>query len=79
MAGSYFLGSHLLSFFGVSLPAVQVAGGLVVCVFGWTLLMQKDGDHTPPETVQPRESSQSILSMTLPLTIDPDLFPSPSP
>src|SRR5437870_11171263 len=45
MAGSYFLGSHLLNFFGVSLPAVQVGGGLVVCAFGWTLLMQKDGDR----------------------------------
>ena len=73
MAGSYFLGSHLLNFFGVSLPAVQVAGGLVVCVFGWTLLMQKDGDHTPPpETVQPRTIfHKAFYPLTLPLTIGP--------
>ena len=73
MAGSYFLGSHLLNFFGVSLPAVQVAGGLVVCVFGWTLLMQKDGDHTPPpETVQPRDIfRKAFYPLTLPLTIGP--------
>ena len=37
MAGSYFPGSHVLNFFGVSLPAVQVGGGLVVCAFGWSL------------------------------------------
>jgi len=47
MAGSYFLGSHLLAFFGVSLPAVQVGGGLIVCAFGWNLLMEKDGEKTP--------------------------------
>jgi multiple antibiotic resistance protein len=73
MVGSYFLGSHILNFFGVSLPTVQVAGGLVVCVFGWTLLMQKDGDHTPPlETVQPRDFfHKAFYPLTLPLTIGP--------
>src|SRR5882724_2660282 len=45
MVASYFLGSHVLKFFGVSLPAVQVGGGLVVLAFGWNLLMAKDGDR----------------------------------
>ena len=73
MAGSYFLGSHLLKFFGVSLPAVQVGGGLVVCAFGWTLLMQKDGDrNATPETVQPHDIfHKAFYPLTLPLTIGP--------
>ena len=27
MVGSYFIGAHVLNFFGVSLPVVQVGGG----------------------------------------------------
>jgi len=73
MAGSYFLGSHLLNFFGVSLPAVQVGGGLVVCAFGWTLLMQKDGDRdATSETVHPKDIfHKAFYPLTLPLTIGP--------
>jgi multiple antibiotic resistance protein len=37
-----FLGSLILSFFGVSLPIVQVAGGLVIAATAWTLLFEKD-------------------------------------
>ncbi len=58
MAGSYFLGSHLLAFFGVSLPAVQVGGGLIVCAFGWNLLMEKDGEkNATPEAVESNDIS----------------------
>jgi len=35
MIGSYFIGAHVLNFFGVSLPVVQVGGGLVVVSMGW--------------------------------------------
>jgi len=35
MVGSYFVGAHLLNFFGVSLPVVQVGGGLIVVALGW--------------------------------------------
>lgn len=37
-----FLGSLILHFFGVSLPIVQVAGGLVIAATAWTLLFEKD-------------------------------------
>src|SRR5450432_4166587 len=40
MAGSYFIGTHILAFFGISLPVVQVGGGLIVISTGWTLLKQ---------------------------------------
>src|SRR5882724_1236942 len=73
MVGSYFLGSHLLNFFGVSLPAVQVGGGLVVCAFGWTLLMEKDGERdAPPQAVHPQDIFHQVFyPLTLPLTIGP--------
>ena len=73
MVTSYFLGSHILTFFGVSLPAVQVAGGLVVCALGWTLLMQKDGDRNgATDAVQPQNIfKRAFYPLTLPLTIGP--------
>jgi len=73
MAGSCFLGSHVLDFFGVSIPAVQVGGGLVVCAFGWKLLMAKDGDrNATPEAVQPQDLfRKAFYPLTLPLTIGP--------
>ena len=36
------LGSALLNFFGISLPIVQVSGGLVIAAMGWSLLNEKD-------------------------------------
>ncbi len=38
LLGSLFIGSHVLEFFGISLPVVRIAGGLVVTAFGWKLL-----------------------------------------
>jgi len=35
---SIFIGSHILAFFGISLPVVQVGGGLLVAATGWRLL-----------------------------------------
>src|SRR5215510_12996018 len=41
---SIFVGTHILAFFGISLPVVQVGGGLVVISTGWTLLRQSNDD-----------------------------------
>lgn len=38
LLGSLFVGSHVLEFFGITLPVVCVAGGLVVSAFAWKLL-----------------------------------------
>ncbi len=43
------LGSTILTFFGVSLPVVQLAGGLVVAAIGWGLLNQKDASSLSEE------------------------------
>src|SRR5277367_6804659 len=39
---SYFIGTHILAFFGISLPVVQVGGGLILTPTGWAMLKQKD-------------------------------------
>jgi multiple antibiotic resistance protein len=38
----YLFGAYILKFFGVSLPIVQLSGGLVVASLGWDLLRQND-------------------------------------
>lgn len=38
------LGSAILKFFGISLPIVQVSGGLVIAAIGWTTLNAKDSE-----------------------------------
>jgi multiple antibiotic resistance protein len=38
LVASFGIGTHILSFFGISLPVVQVGGGLIVISTGWTML-----------------------------------------
>jgi multiple antibiotic resistance protein len=42
---SFLIGTHILAFFGISLPIVQVGGGMVVIATGWTMLKQKDDEE----------------------------------
>lgn len=39
------LGSAILNFFGISLPIVQVSGGIVIASIGWAVLSEKDQDN----------------------------------
>lgn len=73
MLGSYFVGSHVLSFFGISLPVVQVGGGLVVTSVGWQMLMQKDEPgEVARKNVPPQEIfRRAFYPLTLPLTVGP--------
>ena len=38
LAAALLIGSHVLAFFGISLPVVRVAGGMVLVAAGWKLL-----------------------------------------
>src|SRR5580698_7294973 len=44
------IGSSLLGFFGISLPIMQVSGGIVIAMIGWGLLNQKDSAPSPEKT-----------------------------
>lgn len=74
LVASFTIGSHVLSFFGVSLPVVQVGGGMIVTATGWALLKQKDKNDR--DMVERRVSGTDVLSdafypLTLPLTVGP--------
>lgn len=72
---SYFIGTHILTFFGISLPVVQVGGGMVVVSTGWAMLKQKDEDSTKSDvhrTVNTEDlSRKAFYPLTLPLTVGP--------
>lgn len=42
---SVLIGTHILAFFGISLPVVQVGGGFVIIAAGWKLLTRPDDEE----------------------------------
>lgn len=73
LVGSYFVGTYILAFFGISLPVVQLGGGLILVATGWTLLKQRDDEkHVVHRTVQPQDTFRhAFYPLTLPLTVGP--------
>ena len=73
MIGSYLIGAHVLNFFGVSLPVVQVGGGLVVVSMGWGMLMEKEQIHEKANKDVQNEAvfGRAFYPLTLPLTVGP--------
>lgn len=74
LVASLFIGSYVLDFFGISLAAVQVGGGLVVTIAGWRILNQHD-DLNERQVNTPVSSayilSQAFFPLTMPLTVGP--------
>ncbi len=72
LMGSLFIGAHVLNFFGISLPAVQLGGGLVVASAGWALLNQPDRKNQDRETAGDADIlTHAFYPYTLPLTVGP--------
>jgi multiple antibiotic resistance protein len=72
---SLLVGTHILSFFGISLPVVQVGGGLIVISTGWTMLNWKadveGGEAMKRRAAQHNVMQQAFYPLTLPLTVGP--------
>src|SRR5579872_2756226 len=75
MLVSLFIGTHILGFFGISLPVVQVSGGLVAAATGWSLLRHSDNDDPTTNAKAPCNETnymrQAFYPLTLPLTVGP--------
>jgi multiple antibiotic resistance protein len=75
------IGSYLLGFFGISLPIVQVSGGMVIAMIAWSLLNQPDSTPSPEKTeaaapaVTPAEidslQQKAFYPFTFPITAGP--------
>jgi multiple antibiotic resistance protein len=74
LGASLWIGSYVLAFFGITLAALRIAGGLVVAVTAWDLL-------TAPERREARKQEQAadagdaediaFYPLTVPLTTGP--------
>jgi multiple antibiotic resistance protein len=71
LLGSLIIGSHVLEFFGISLPVVRIGGGLVVTAFGWKLLNSETPDGSRADTATVKTVPESFYPLTMPLTVGP--------
>lgn len=78
LMGAVFVGSYVLDFFGISLPIVRVAGGIVVAMAGWRLLNDqgKDQLHTSVAAsantwTKEELRKHSFYPFSFPLTVGP--------
>lgn len=78
VAASLYVGAYVLSFFGISIPVLRVAGGIIVAMSGWRMLTEPDAteqrrSEAPP---YPRASDGApsriaFYPLTMPLTTGP--------
>jgi len=71
---SMVVGMHILSFFEISLPVVQVGGGLIVVSTGWAMLTrsdQVDRGQSHQAVTQDDILRNAFYPLTLPLTVGP--------
>jgi multiple antibiotic resistance protein len=69
------VGTVFLKFFGISLPVVQVAGGLSLAAMGWNLLNQEQPAEKKPTDVDGRSleslEQKVFYPLTFPITAGP--------
>jgi multiple antibiotic resistance protein len=70
------VGAAILTFFGISLPVVQLAGGFVLAGMGWGLLNDKDEGKAAKQTAADASSSGTLeeklfYPLTFPVTAGP--------
>jgi multiple antibiotic resistance protein len=79
LLGALWGGAYVLNFFGVSLAALRIAGGAVVSLSAWSLLMARDHneaqqrrqDEADPEDTQRHAMEMAFFPLTLPYTTGP--------
>jgi multiple antibiotic resistance protein len=77
LVASSLIGTHILAFFGISIPIVQVGGGLIVVATGWDMLRRSDDEEDDRGTVVHHETNtrdilrNAFYPFTLPLTVGP--------
>jgi multiple antibiotic resistance protein len=75
LSAAMLTGSHVLSFFGISIPVVRVGGGLLVVATGWRMLNSDEPrvDNRPPvtEAWERQAARRAFYPLTFPLTVGP--------
>jgi multiple antibiotic resistance protein len=72
---SLFVGAYVLNFFGISMPVLRVAGGIIIAVTGFRMLHEGDDAQERESAVElasEREATRlAFYPLTMPLTAGP--------
>lgn len=72
---SLYVGGYVLEFFGISIPVLRVAGGLVIALSAWNLLNADDSSHSNKAEVAPLDPEDAermaFYPLTMPITAGP--------
>jgi multiple antibiotic resistance protein len=74
LVGSVLVGTYVLRLFGISIPAVQVGGGMVVLSTGWSMLNRKEiGPNAEGQALAAADTSfsRAFYPLTMPVTVGP--------
>jgi multiple antibiotic resistance protein len=75
LSAAMLFGSYVLAFFGISVPVVRIAGGLVLLAAGWRLLHAGDSTDAPPTAMadawERQVEQRGFYPLTFPLTVGP--------
>lgn len=74
LLSSLFGGIYLLQFFGITLPVLRVAGGIIVALAAWQVLTTAEDpmETSLPSLAEKRDPSNlAFFPLTMPLTIGP--------
>jgi multiple antibiotic resistance protein len=74
LVSSLLLGALILAFYGISIPVLRVAGGIIVAAAGWKLLSegsQKELEASADGVSRTNPLDQAFYPLTLPLTTGP--------
>jgi multiple antibiotic resistance protein len=76
LLASLSVGAYLLSFLGISIAVLRVAGGLIIGMAGWNLLQSSEDDagDAQPDNVTSADATLRIKAFypfTLPVTVGP--------
>jgi len=75
MVASLLIGAFILKIYGISVPILRVAGGLIVAISGWKLLNEGSVKEVLDETPTPERKTEymslAFYPLTLPLTTGP--------
>jgi multiple antibiotic resistance protein len=72
LVAAMFLGSRVLSFFGISLEALRIGGGLAVAASGWAMLRAEPTQSAAPAAMDTAPIERmAFFPLTLPLTTGP--------
>jgi multiple antibiotic resistance protein len=77
VTASLYVGAYVLSFFGISIPVLRVAGGIIVSMSGWRMLTEPDvteqrrSEAPYPRTIDVPPSRLAFYPLTMPLTTGP--------